>query len=185
MIQLLSLVITAMIAENLLCTRAMGMETALFDRHDYLHFGIFTVVASTVLSLFAWVFDFFVFARFDLQFLRIFVYIPLLFAVVWALRFIPKTGVYLEKYKNALIFNNALLGVAVITAVKTYPVYFAVLYGFFAGVGYILALLMFNKLCSRISNADLPRSFVGMPSKLLVLALMSLASMAFIGGVSL
>ncbi len=184
MIGLLSLVITAMIAENLLCARAMGMETALFDRHDYLHFGIFTVISSTVLSLFAWLFDFFVFARFDLQFIRVFAYIPLLFTVVWALQYLPKIGVHLEKYKNVLIFNSALLGVAVITAVKTYPVYYAVLYGFFAGLGYIVALLLFNKLCSRISNADLPRAFVGMPSKLLILALMSLASMAFIGGVT-
>ncbi len=184
MIKLLSLVITAMLAENLLCTRALGMETALFDRHDYVHFGIFTVISSTALSLFAWLFDFFVFARFDLQFLRIFAYIPALFTVVWALKYVPKIGVHLEKYRNALIFNSALLGVAIITAVKTYPVYLAVLYGFFAGVGYILALLLFNKLCGRISSAELPRAFVGMPSKLLILALMSLASMAFIGGVA-
>ena len=86
--------------------------------------------------------------------------------------------------KNVLIFNSALLGVAIITAVKTYPVYYAILYGFFAGLGYIMALLLFNKLCDRISAADLPRAFVGMPSKLLILALMSLASMAFIGGVA-
>ena len=69
MIKIISLIITAMIAENLLCSRALGLEAALDGRRSYLNFGIFTVISSTLLSLVSWLFDFLLFGRFHAEFL--------------------------------------------------------------------------------------------------------------------
>lgn len=185
MIQIISLAITAMIAENLLCSKALGLEAALEGRRNYFYFAIFTTLCSVLMSIAAWAFDFLIFSRFHAEFLRLFVYIPSIFIIVHIMGCIPKIGKQLPKFKNALVFNTAILGVSVIAAVKTYSLFYTVLYGFFCGIGYIIALGMLDVIYDKVSANDIPISFAGMPVKLLILAFMSLASLAFVGGVTL
>ena len=55
------------------------------------------------------------------------------------------------------------------------------LQGFFAGIGYLLAMLLMSGIRERLELIDLPKSLKDVPLAFIIASLMSLAFMGFSG----
>ena len=77
--------------------------------------------------------------------------------------------------------NCAVLGVALLNVQEQHNFLQSALYGFGAGLGFGLVLVMFSAMRERIAHADVPIHFQGAPIGLITAGLMALAFMGFTG----
>lgn len=93
-------------------------------------------------------------------------------------------GVYLPLITtNCAVLGVTLLNVDYFAASSTFAEGYgkALLYAACAGVGFTLALLLFAGVRERIANADIPKSFKGIPATLVAASIVSLSFLAFSG----
>lgn len=123
---------------------------------------------------------------FDLGYLStvIFILIIALFVqlVEMALKkYIPALYQSLGVYLPLITTNCAVLGVT-LTNIETYDRFYeAIANAFGAGLGFLIALLLFSGVRKRIENNDAPKTFKGVPLTLVAAAIVSLAFMGFAG----
>jgi electron transport complex protein RnfA len=119
-------------------------------------------------------------------YLRVVVFILIIAALVQLLETILKK--YLPPLYNALgIFlplittNCAVLGVTLLHFTHGHNYLEALLSAFAAGIGFLVAMVMFAGVRSRIEGCDIPKSMEGLPITLIAAAIMSLSFMGFTG----
>ena len=123
---------------------------------------------------------------FDLGYLStvIFILIIALFVqlVEMALKkYIPSLYQSLGVYLPLITTNCAVLGVT-LTNIETYSRFYeAIANAFGAGLGFLIALMLFSGVRKRIENNDAPKAFKGVPLTLVAAAIVSLAFMGFAG----
>lgn len=81
--------------------------------------------------------------------------------------------------------NCAVLGVALLNIKKDIDFIDSILYGFGAGVGFSLVLVLFAAMRERLAVADIPVTFQGASVGLITAGLMALAFLGFTGLVTL
>ena len=85
----------------------------------------------------------------------------------------------------AVIFTmtlaSALTYVALLNITNEYNFLFSVVYGFTAGVGFLLAIVLLSLVRERIEYCDIPEPFRGFPIALIASGLLSIAFMGFSG----
>lgn len=86
-------------------------------------------------------------------------------------------GIYLP----LITTNCAVLGVALLNTTLGYGVLKSTIYGFGAGAGFTLALIIFSGVRERMEQCDIPESLKGIPSALIAAALVSVAFFGFQG----
>lgn len=86
-------------------------------------------------------------------------------------------GVYLP----LITTNCAVLGVALLNISKDHSFLQALFYGFGAGAGFSLVLVLFAAMRERLTVADVPSPFKGAAVGMITAGLMSLAFMGFAG----
>ena len=77
--------------------------------------------------------------------------------------------------------NCIVLGVALLNVNKTHSFLQSALYGFGAGAGFALVLVLFAAMRERLAAADVPTPFKGSAIAMITAGLMSLAFMGFAG----
>jgi len=123
---------------------------------------------------------------FKLGYLQTIVFILVIAALVQFVEMFLKKAVP-PLYKSLGIFlplittNCAVLGVALINVQKGFGFLPSVVYGVTAGLGFLLAIVLFASVRERIEFADCPKSFEGFPIALVSAALLSMAFMGFQG----
>lgn len=93
-------------------------------------------------------------------------------------------GVYLPLITtNCAVLGVTLLNVDHFAASATFAEGYgkALLYAACAGIGFTLALLLFAGVRERIANADIPKTFKGIPATLVAASIVSLSFLAFSG----
>ncbi|MDD3119078.1 MAG: RnfABCDGE type electron transport complex subunit A [Victivallales bacterium] len=121
-----------------------------------------------------------------LQFLQILLFILIIAALVQIVeivlqKFSPALYRSLGIYLPLITTNCAVLGVATINAQAYYSVWMSTVNGFFSGVGFALALILFASLRERLEMAKVPKPFEGMPIALITAGILALAFMGFSG----
>jgi electron transport complex protein RnfA len=86
-------------------------------------------------------------------------------------------GVYLP----LITTNCAVLGSALIFVERDYSLIESVVFGFAAGLGFTLALVLFSGVRERLETADIPEAFKGMPITLIAASLVSVTFIGFAG----
>ena len=94
---------------------------------------------------------------------------------------IPALYSALGIYLPLITTNCAVLGVALLNITKEYNFIESVVYGFSAGVGFLLAIYLLSVVRERMSYADIPKPFRGFPIALIAAALLSISFMGFQG----
>lgn len=121
-----------------------------------------------------------------IEYLRIIVFI-LVVAVVaqftqWAIDAVsPSFYHLLGIFLPLAAVNCAVLGVALINLQEPHSFIQSCVYGFGAGLGFSIVLILFSSLRERLAVADVPRPFQGASIALVTLGLMSIAFMGFAG----
>ena len=86
-------------------------------------------------------------------------------------------GVYLP----LITTNCAVLAVTVMNADNSYNLFESVCNGVFGALGFMLAIVLMAGVRERLETSDIPKSFKGFPSSLVIAGLMSIAFMGFQG----
>jgi len=77
--------------------------------------------------------------------------------------------------------NCAILGLALLNISNGHDFIESIIYGFGAGIGFSLVLVLFSSIRERLASADVPLPFKGASIAMITAGLMSLAFMGFTG----
>ncbi|MCI6583077.1 MAG: RnfABCDGE type electron transport complex subunit A [Oscillospiraceae bacterium] len=86
-------------------------------------------------------------------------------------------GVYLP----LITTNCAVLGLTILNIDNEYTFGQSVINAFFSGIGFLMVLLIFSGVRSRVEEADVPETFKGVPATLIAAAILSLSFIGFSG----
>jgi len=96
-------------------------------------------------------------------------------------KFIPPLHKALGIYLPLITTNCAVLGVTIMNIDKGYDFLPAMLNTLGAGLGFLLAMVMFAGVRERLETADIPEGLKGIPSTLIAASLVSLSFLGFQG----
>ncbi len=124
--------------------------------------------------------------EYDLSFLQIILFIVVIASLVQLVEILlqklsPPLYKALGIYLPLITTNCAVMGVATLNATQNYSVLKATIFGFFSGLGFSLALVMFSSLRERLELADIPKPFQGMAIALITAGILAMAFIGFSG----
>lgn len=96
-------------------------------------------------------------------------------------KFIPALYQSLGIYLPLITTNCAVLGVAVLNINEKYSFGQSVVNALGAGLGFLLAMVLFAGVRSRMENMDVPESFKGLPITLIAASIVSMSFLGFAG----
>ena len=189
MIQMIGLVLIAVLAENLVLIRPMGMgwpKNTIMSEKDAWRMGYSLTLVMTGTALITWLLNTFVLRYFALEYLRLLVYTLAVLGVVHLLRLLlarvfPALSGQLDACLSETVYNCAVLGVALLITLRNYNLWQSLLYAFAGGVGVLIVLVIFAGLQDQASFDKCPKFFRGLPIQLITAGLMALALMGFAG----
>lgn len=145
---------------------------------------IFVMLIATAVT---WPIQMFLLVPQNLGFLQTIVFILVIAALVQLVeitlkRYIPSLYKSLGVYLPLITTNCAILGVTILNIDEGYTFVEAMVNSFGSGLGFMLAMVMFSGVRSKLEGADIPKSFKGLPITLIAASITSLSFMGF-GGV--
>ncbi|MGM9638544.1 MAG: electron transport complex subunit RsxA [Butyricicoccaceae bacterium] len=103
------------------------------------------------------------------------------FIEMFLMKSMPALYESLGIYLPLITTNCAVLGVANLNVSNGLDFISAIIYGFSAGIGFTLAIVLFASVRERLEYADYPKCFKGFPIALVAASLLSIAFMGFQG----
>ena len=143
--------------------------------------GIAVTVVTVLSTLVIWPLQTFVLAPNGLEYLQTLVFVTVIVAVASLVGAAAKAlckkplGVWFP----LMALNSAVLGVSLTNAAEGFGFLQALVSALAAGLGFLLAMLVFCGVRSRIEEAYVPKAFRGLPVYLMAAAILSLALFAF------
>lgn len=189
MIQAIGLVLIAILAENMVLVRCMGMgwpKSATSSEDTAWRMGVSITLVMVFNAMAAWLINRFVLDFFGLGHLRLLVFALLVPGVIWALRkllgtFFPGLYGYVRNHLTYSLYNCSVMGAAYIITMRNYTFGQTFLYALASGVGVLLVLVIFTGMQDQASFEQCPKCFRGVPIELITAGLMGLALMGFYG----
>jgi Na+-transporting NADH:ubiquinone oxidoreductase subunit E len=125
-------------------------------------------------------------AAMDLRFLGLLTYIGVIAAIVQILemlldRYVPALYNALGIFLPLITVNCAILGASLFMVERHYNFGESVVYGFGAGVGWALAIVLLAAIREKLKYSDVPDGLQGLGITFIVVGLMSLGFMSFAG----
>ncbi|MDR2655568.1 MAG: RnfABCDGE type electron transport complex subunit A [Oscillospiraceae bacterium] len=96
-------------------------------------------------------------------------------------KFLPALYKALGIYLPLITTNCAVLGVVVLNVNNAYSFGIAMINSLGAGLGFMLAMVMFAGVRERLESCDIPKFLQGLPSTLIAASLVSLSFLGFAG----
>ena len=151
-----------------------------------LSMGIAVTFVMTLTSIVTWLITHFILIKLNMPYLEYVAYIVVIASLVQFVEmFIKKTLPSL--YKTLGIFlplittNCAILFVALLQAMRNYGFLESIVFGFGAGVGFTLAIVIMAGIREQLEMADIPKPFRGAAVTLVTAGVLALAFMGFSG----
>ena len=144
---------------------------------------IFVMLCATAVT---WPIQMFVLNRFGLGYLQTIVFILVIAALVQFVeivlkKFIPSLYKSLGVYLPLITTNCAVLGVTINNITDGYDFIESMVSSLGVGLGFLLAMVLFAGVRSRIENCPSPKCFKGLPVTLIAASIVSLAFYGFSG----
>ena len=151
--------------------------------------GLATTFVMTLTAAATWLINTFILEAFNLPFLQYVSFIIVIASLVQFVEmFIKKTSPVLYKalgiYLPLITTNCAILGLALLIPLNGYSFIASIVFGFGAGVGFTLAIVLMAGLRENLEFGDVPESLKGVPITLIIAGLMAMAFMGFSGMIS-
>jgi len=145
-----------------------------------------TTFVLTLASAVSYLVENYVLVPFDLQYLRIIVFIVIIASLVQFAEIViratqPLLHSILGVFIPLITTNCAVLGVALMNVHQAVSFVTAVLYGFGAAIGFSLLLIMFAAIREQQPDDNIPLAFRGTAINMITAGLLSLAFMGFTG----
>ena len=185
----IAILITSILVENFVLSKFLAICSFLGVSKQLkpaMSMSIAVIFVMLVATAATWPIYYFVLLPNGLEYLQTIVFILVIAALVQIVEmFLKKSSPSL--YSSLGIFlplittNCAVLGVVVLNITKSYTFGESLVNSLGAGLGYMLAMFLFNGVRSKVDNADVPASFKGVPVTLCAASLVSLSFMGFTG----
>jgi len=185
----LVILITALLADNLLLTRLFGVEslfTATQKPSGAALYGglvtLVTVTAGTVVLLI----NNFVLVPLKITFFRTFVSVIVITLIICVIQLISssvlrKLNAQIESALPLISGNCVVLGSILLSIESSLPFGMSLLYLLFAGIGFSIVMLVFSSIMMKIEVSELPECIKGVPVILISCALVAMAFSGFFG----
>lgn len=189
MAELFVISLSAILIENFVLVKFLGICPFLgvskkIDTAIGMGFAVTFVIALS--SLITYLVYTFILVPLDLVYLRTIAFILIIATLVQFIEmFLQKSmpalynalGIYLP----LITTNCAVLGATILNIDKSYSLVESVVFGFMAGIGFTLAIVIFAGIREKVAYCDIPKPFKGFPIALVSASLLALAFMGFQG----
>ena len=148
--------------------------------------GMATTFVMVLTAIVSWLLYNLILVPYKLEFLQIPSFILVIAALVQFVEMVIKK-ISQPLYRALGIFlplittNCAILGLALLAAMREYDFMESVIFGVGAGAGFTLALVIMAGIREELDLADVPKPFQGAPITLIVAGILALAFMGFAG----
>ena len=188
-IDILLLMLSAVLVENYIFSKFLGICPFLgvSEKPDTaLGMGFAVMFVMTLSSAATWAVYHFILVPFHLEFLETIAFILIIASLVQFIdmflrKFIPALYEALGIYLPLITTNCAVLGAALLNIQNGYSFVESLAYGFSSAAGFTLAIVIFAGVRIRISFADVPKSFKGIPIAMIAAGLIAMAFSGFSG----
>ena len=189
MLEVIGLVLIAVLAENMVLVRCMGISVP--ERPELTQRGVRRIGTALILvmvtsAFLSWLFNVYVLRFFGIEQFRTLAFTLLMLASVALVKlvlrtFFPALFRHLERALSDTVFNCAVLGVALICALRSYTLWQALIYALASGLGVMLVLGIYVGMQEQADFDSCPEKFRTYPILLITAGLMALALMGFYG----
>jgi len=148
--------------------------------------GVSVTIVMLLASLATWPIQHLVLGRFGLGYLQTIIFILIIASLVQILeiilkKFSPALHQGLGVYLPLITTNCAVLGVAINNVTDQYTFIESIVSSLGCGLGFLLAMVLFSGLRSRIDETEVPKNFRGVAITLIAASFISLAFMGLAG----
>ncbi len=148
--------------------------------------GIAVTFVMLMATLVTWPIQIFILNRFGLEYMQTIVFILIIAALVQFTeivlkKFIPSLHKSLGVYLPLITTNCAVLGVTINNMLDGYDFVQSIVSSLGVGLGFLLAMVIFCGVRSRIDEANVPRSLRGLPVTLIAASFVSMSFFGFKG----
>ncbi len=148
--------------------------------------GIAVTFVMLMATLVTWPIQIFILNRFGLEYMQTIVFILIIAALVQFTeivlkKFIPALHKSLGVYLPLITTNCAVLGVTINNMLDGYDFVQSIVSSLGVGLGFLLAMVIFCGVRSRIDEANVPRSLRGLPVTLIAASFVSMSFFGFKG----
>ena len=175
--ELLLLLIGSVVMNNCVLQGYLGVTAAMGNAKcscKCAKIGLAVTAAMVLTTLVAWPVQNFVLAPFGLEYFRTLLFVLVILALVYAMKALVKVeGICFP----LVALNTAVLGVTLQNISLTFVQALVASLG--AGLGLMVAMLLFAGVRERVSEASVPQALRGLPVDLMIGAILSMAVMAF------
>ncbi|MDD4772260.1 MAG: electron transport complex subunit RsxA [Eubacteriales bacterium] len=189
MIDLLLLMFSAVLIENFIFSRFLGICPFLgvsSKPNTALGMGCAVIFVMSISSAVTYLIYTYLLVPFELEYFKTIAFIFIIAAIVQFIemflrKFVPSLYNALGIYLPLITTNCAVLGAALLNIQKGHNFIYSVTFGFSSAVGFTLAIVIFAGVRVRVALADPPRCFKGIPITLVTAGLLALAFSGFAG----
>lgn len=185
--ELFAILIGAILVENFVLAKFLGICPFLgVSQKTSTAIGMsgavtFVLVLSQAVT---WIINEYLLVKYELEYLQTIAFILTIAALVQFVeivlkRFFPPLYKALGVYLPLITTNCAVLGSALLFVERDYSFVESIVFGFAAGIGFTLALVLFSGVRERLETADIPEAFKGMPITLIAASLVSVTFVGF------
>jgi electron transport complex protein RnfA len=148
--------------------------------------GLAVTFVMTITAVVSWVINHWILIPYELDYLKIVSFILVIASLVQLVEmFIRKISPPLYQalgiYLPLITTNCAIMGLALLAALRDYGFVEAVIFGFGSGLGFTLAIIIMAGIREQLDLADVPEPLKGAAIALIVAGIMALAFMGFVG----
>ena len=156
--------------------------------------GMAVTFVMTLASIMTWLCQKFILVPLGIEYMQTIAFIVIIAALVqfvemFLQKSIPSLYSALGIYLPLITTNCAVLGVAllnvrtasVISSADSYTLIETIINGFSAGIGFMLAIVLFAGVRERLESSDIPKALQGMPIALISASLLAMAFLGFAG----
>ena len=186
---LVSILLAGILTGNYVLTRTLGICPFLGVSKKFQQaagMGVAVIFVMLFATAATWPIYTYLLEAFDLTYLQTIVFILVIAALVQFVeimlkKFLPPLYKSLGVYLPLITTNCAVLGIANENITKGYGFVTSIVSSLGVGLGFLLAMVLFAGVRSRIENCPAPRCFRGIPITLVAAAIVAMAFYGFTG----
>ena len=194
---LISIALTSIFVQNFVLVKFYGICPFLGVSKKVdtaLGMGMAVTFVMTLASIMTWLCQTFILVPLHIEYMQTIAFIVIIAALVqfvemFLQKSIPSLYSALGIYLPLITTNCAVLGVAllnvrtasVISDSASYTLIESIINGFSAGIGFMIAIVLFAGVRERLENSDIPKALEGFPIALISASLLAMAFLGFQG----
>lgn len=187
--ELIIILMTSVLVNNYVLNRFLGICPFLGVSkkvNQAVGMGLAVIFVMLLATLVTWPIQIFVLDKLNLGYMQTIVFILVIAALVQLVeiilkKYVPSLHKSLGVYLPLITTNCAVLGVTINNINDSYTFIESMVSSLGAGLGFLLAMVLFAGVRSRLEMANPPKSFQGLPITLIAAAIVACAFLGFAG----